>query len=169
MSVSLIRNFMIESFVISKIIWSCHPNPSVYLLYLSLVAGLSPDIWHSLSLSLSLPVISAACCDDSRREPHTRVILSHCYTLISDQCYKCPHTHNTPRCNIQHWWLSPHSPDTRVWFIVRLIHPFIARHDHLEVNKVRIYNPSPLIDSVLGRENMYLPWSSFPSRSMPMI
>ena len=69
----------------------------------------------------------------------------------------------TPLCTSNTlWWLSPHSPDTRVWFIVRLIPAFIARHDHLEVNKVRIYNPSPA-------QRKYLPWSSFPARSMPMI
>ena len=68
----------------------------------------------------------------------------HIVTLLYTDHWS--HSHHSAHPTL--WWLSPHSPDTRVWFIVRLIPAFIARHDHLEVNKVRIYNPSPRSEKI---------------------
>ena len=99
-----------------------------------------------------LPIMGVVMIPGAR--PHTRVILSHCYTLITDHS---THMSSHQSAHPTLWWLSPHSPDTRVWFIVRLIHPFIARHDHLEVNKVRIYNPSPLLRENISHDHLSQP------------
>lgn len=120
------------------------------MLSISLVAGLSTpvstDIWHSacdLQCLLWWFLVSAA---------YSGLIVTLLYTDHWSESVLTLITLYSPSDTLM--VISAFPGHKRVWFIVELIHPFIARHDHLEVNKVRIYNPSQLRGSTLGRENI---------------